>query len=624
MGIRVAAYCRVSTDSTDQENSFENQKSLFERIIRERGNELVGIYSDRGVSGTKLSRPGFDRMLTDAGLDVIKVPKGSVLNEKEHIVYEVSAVRKPLFQEIWMKNTSRFARNVSSHELIEKLKEAGVYLYFYEQNLNTRDPSTTTFLELMAAMDEQESRAKSIRVLTGKAESRKRGSLASNGKIYGYRYHTGKKKGRESYLEPIPEEAKTVKRIFEMYADGAGIRTIVRTLEENKIFTRNGKPFGKTTIRNILRNEKYFGCNNANKYDVGVIFHRHFPRIRETKEYDPENISDRISPIITKELFDRCQEMLNSKVNHRINVGINSGKTEYAGKLICGKCGSKYIGNTDRGKHFYNCSGKKTKGIAFCNGKNVYPAELDELFAHVNDRAVNERMWSQAITISLGFLFVKIECTMCFLDNDAEAAAREAKAKIADYQEQLDQQSEIIRMSRSATSIKKAKEKYEELSEAQAKEEERFRESSDGNRAIIERIMDLYRLFEEIQTLDVKTLSETTIKPRDIAGIVVDCTDDIGSTPLSPIPFVFHLKNGRRFQVHYSAFERITKVVGKDWLSPIQPGDMGLAYRHSGLAEMGTPGSHDPVFLIISSVHYEALKRDYEHVRKRWEELEEE
>ena len=111
----VVAYCRVSTSSKDQENSFENQKNFFEREVgRSETLELVGIYADKGITGTSLNRrDDFTRMLLDAGLIERKVTRTRSIFEIDH--------SKPKFNLILVKNTSRFARNVMVIDILREL-----------------------------------------------------------------------------------------------------------------------------------------------------------------------------------------------------------------------------------------------------------------------------------------------------------------------------------------------------------------------------------------------------------------------------------------------------------------------------------------------------------------------
>ena len=218
---RIAAYCRVSTDSEQQESSFENQKSYFEREIEKvKGVELYHIYADKGVSGTKLNRPEFDKMLCDAGLmykDLSETIKKGWSKEQEGVgrikggIWIAVPGKEPLFDEIWIKNTSRFARNVTSVDIINKLNDKGVIIRFIEQNINTGDETGALVLHIMQSLDQSESEGKSSKVKWGQEESRRKGKIFTHGDIYGYHYIK-----EENRLVAIPEEAEVVKQIFDL------------------------------------------------------------------------------------------------------------------------------------------------------------------------------------------------------------------------------------------------------------------------------------------------------------------------------------------------------------------------------------------------------------------------
>jgi site-specific DNA recombinase len=374
---RCVAYCRVSTSKDDQLNSLENQKSYFEREIeRTKDCTMLEIYADEGLTGTKLNnRPEFNRLLRDAGIDVIETYSNKLDKrlKKKHVLYEVSD-REPMFDEIWIKNTSRFARNTLSFEIILKLREQGINIKFIEQNLNTKDYSGDFFLKLFQAFDEQDSRDKSIKVRTGIKEGAMKGVIYTNTRIFGYKYIP-----IENMLEILPDEAEIVRMIFELYGSGEGIRRIINYLTEQGHLTREGKPFGKTTIRRILTNEKYAGINVRMKYDTGVVFSKNsYAKVKPKDEWVISS-TQKIPAIVTVELFYKCQSLLESRVNHQNQIGVYKGITKYAGLLYCGVCGNSYISNVDRGRRFYNCSNKKAKGINACNGKNISAKVLEEL-----------------------------------------------------------------------------------------------------------------------------------------------------------------------------------------------------------------------------------------------------
>jgi len=369
--MKVVAYCRVSTDSRDQLNSYENQMSYFDREIEARGHKSLGIYADRGLTGTAFdNRPELERMLIDAGLDVNRVEDRMDKRIKaRHTIYEISD-RAPKFEEIWLKNTSRFARNTLSYEIIQKLRTKHVYLYFIEQNINTRDVSQDLLLKLMQVFDEQDSKDKSLKTTFGRKEAAKQGVVFTNGKLYGYRYNMDK-----NSLEAIPEEAAVVRLIFDLYEKKMGARRITNFLEEQGYRTRKGKPFFTTTIRRILANEKYAGLNNPQKYDKGKVFEKSYV-IRINAEYQVEP-SDRIEAIITPEQFYRCKELLKTSVNYRMSVGKYTGLTKYNSLIFCGHCGAVYYSNVESGRRFYVCSTKKKYGVKSCGAKNISEITID-------------------------------------------------------------------------------------------------------------------------------------------------------------------------------------------------------------------------------------------------------
>lgn len=386
----VSGYARVSTNSKDQENSFNNQRSFFEREVKKNKCVLFDFYADKGLTGTQLNnRAEFERMLHDAGIDVKKIRTDPRDKRKKfiHTVYELSD-RKPLFDEIWIKNTSRLARNTLVSEIINLLRQKQVYVYFVEQNINTRDLSQDLLLKLVQVFDENESKDKSAKVRTGIKEGALKGVVHTNGSLYGYKYIQ-----HENRLVVIPKEAKIIRYIFELYASGLGGRRIINKLNEKHMVTRNGKPFGKTTIRNILSNEKYAGLNNPLKYDNGLVFQkRTYAKVRQNyivKE------SDRIPAIVSKDLFYQCRTILNTHVNHESQVGIYKGFSKYSGLVYCKKCGAVYYSNVDRGRHFYNCKTKKAEGTIKCDAPNISEAAIDKYIKNMASKGLSLALLEQ-------------------------------------------------------------------------------------------------------------------------------------------------------------------------------------------------------------------------------------
>ena len=223
MGLKIAVYCRVSTDTEQQLNSLENQKQLFQSKIESDGDELYRVFFDEGLTGTKLNnRKGFHEMLILGGIDVVETVDKKLLANgnfdtriKRKITNYIVSERKPCFDKIYIKNTSRFARNTLSYDIICKLREKGVSVYFLEQNIDTSDYSRDFLLQMFQVFDQNDSRDKSIKTLTGIKKSAERGVIRTNKKIYGFKYSKD-----TNSLTLIPSEAETIRRIYSLYLEG--------------------------------------------------------------------------------------------------------------------------------------------------------------------------------------------------------------------------------------------------------------------------------------------------------------------------------------------------------------------------------------------------------------------
>lgn len=379
----VAVYCRVSTDSDDQINSLENQKTYFANFAKDKHLKIQKIYFDEGLTGTSWKkRDGFNDMLKAAGLDVVKEIDRHTLKTK--VSYSISKKRTPKFSKILIKNTSRFARNVLSIELVKMLRQNDVFIYFLDQRLITT-VHNDFILNLFMNFDENDSRDKSIKVRFGFKEGARKGKIyLGGGKLFGYDYHP------ETNTLTKNKDTEVVKLIFDMYTEQRlGIRVIANKLKELGYKPpKGGDEWGKTSIRNILGNEKYAGKNPVQKFDGGMILEdKHWSKVRENYEIQD---TDKIEPIITWEQFQKAKQIRESKAEKFDGVvrGRKNVYGRYTKLIKCSNCGSFYIRNTDyRSKkktpeskyYFYNCSGKKKRGVKYCNNPNVLEEDLDKV-----------------------------------------------------------------------------------------------------------------------------------------------------------------------------------------------------------------------------------------------------
>ncbi|MFC5647838.1 recombinase family protein [Paenibacillus solisilvae] len=364
--IKVVAYCRVSTSTVEQDNSFESQKSYFQREITKNPEyTLYRIYADKGISGTSLNRrEEFSEMLHDAGLDETKI------NQKKTVF--TASSREPRFHKIYVKNTSRFARNVMVIDILRELLKKGVHVYFLDINLVFDSIDKEFMLNLFLNFAQQESIDKSQKVKSGMKESAQKGVIFTNKNLYGYTYSTETRD-----LTIREDEAEVIRKVFTLYSEGIGIRRILNILEADGIRARSGKPFVASFIKRLLSNEKYMGTLVRNKYETGAIFNKISPVVKDESVW--QVFENRVPVIVSKELFEACNKLRSSKVSHVNQKGVYRGVSEYAGKIYCAKCGNTYTRNIDEGRVFFNCGLKKTKGKNACDGLNVSLKVLEDM-----------------------------------------------------------------------------------------------------------------------------------------------------------------------------------------------------------------------------------------------------
>lgn len=310
---KVAIYARVSTEHEAQINALDNQIQYYNNILAQHPEwELVGRYVDEGITGTSVKkRKNFLRMMEDA--------------------------KNGMFSLILTREVSRFARNtVDTLQETRKLKSYGVEVYFTEDNIRTSDDTDGELrLTLMATLAQNESKKTSVRVKAGQKISFENGVLYGNGNILGY-----DRVGRELVVNP--EQAETVKMIFNMYHDGMGCKQIAYELEKRGRITSTGLTHWQPgTISRLLRNSFYCGKIVYRKQYVPDYLEQ--KKINNYDEVDKIEIMGKHEPIISEELFNDCQRRLDAKTVNRLRGkhAINPPKSAYARILKC-QCGSNF------------------------------------------------------------------------------------------------------------------------------------------------------------------------------------------------------------------------------------------------------------------------------------------
>ena len=403
---RVVAYARVSTNKQDQKNSFENQQSYFLRELSKNENYILvnlptnkeGIYADKGTSGTKLVRPEFTKMLSDAGLkQVISEETGKVTDK-----YEI--IEDSKFDIIFVKDTTRFARNVSADDLLKTLRQNGVIVHFLDIQRTTEKLEDITAIQIFLSLGESESTRRSTSVKMGYKEGARQGNIYMGGKIIGYDYikRDIKRPYETNILKINEKEAELVRLVFDLYTEEElGHQQICKELAKRGYMNSKGKQYTRSTIRRMLENEKYIGVNTAGRYTYGDLFNRKQVEIdyndevrvkarQETQRLADEGIVTRIEPIISKEQFKKAQEIRERNRAKYNNDCSYHGITDYARKIKCGKCGAWYTAQSrkynigkDMQTRYYACKHRfaydEMNNVPKCSNPSIREDKLDEL-----------------------------------------------------------------------------------------------------------------------------------------------------------------------------------------------------------------------------------------------------
>ena len=315
--LKVAAYCRVSTDSEEQASSYEVQVAHYTQFIQKNPEwELAGIYADDGITGTNTKkREEFNRMIQDCmdgNIDMIIT-----------------------------KSISRFARNtLDCLKYIRELKEKNIPVFFEKENINTMDSKGEVLLTIMASLAQQESQSLSQNIKLGLQYRFQNGEVRVNhSRFLGYT------KDEEGNLIIEPAEAEVVKRIYREYLEGASLLQIGRGLEADGILTGAGKTkWRPETLKKILQNEKYIGDALLQKtYTIDFLSKKRVKNNGIVPQYYVENSHE---PIIPRELFMQVQEEMVRRANLRGGKGgkkrVYSSKYALSSIVYCGQCGDIY------------------------------------------------------------------------------------------------------------------------------------------------------------------------------------------------------------------------------------------------------------------------------------------
>ena len=355
--LRVAAYCRVSTELEQQQSSYDIQIEYYTRHIMQNPNWIfAGVFADDGRSATNTFRRDDFNQLMDQCL------KGKV-------------------DMVITKSISRFARNtVDCISWVRKLKEKNVAVYFEKENLNTLDDSTEMILTILSSQAQEESRAISTNVKWGYARKFEKGE-STRQRSYGFR------KAPTGEMCIVEEEAAVIRNMARWFLDGDSLERIKHRLEEAGIETTTGKKTWSTgTIYNILINEKIMGDVLLQKtFTSDYLTKRRVKNSGQQKQYYVKNHHEAIIP---KTVYYKIQEEIARRSSLK-KAGTRKGKTaqgvyssKYAltGIMVCNECGAHYRRTTwaKNGKKVivWRCINRLEHGTKWCHESPTLKEEV--------------------------------------------------------------------------------------------------------------------------------------------------------------------------------------------------------------------------------------------------------
>ena len=488
--LRVAAYCRVSTDEEDQLNSLETQMQYYTSKIAENPNwTMVGIYADEGITGTRADkRDKFMKLMRDC--------------QKGKVDY------------ILTKSTSRFARNtVDSLTWIRKLRAIGIGVYFEEQNLDSSKVENETLIGFFSVMAQSESESISGNVKWGIHKRMRNGTYAVQFNMLGY------KRGDDGEPYIIPEEAEVVREMFNRFLDGASLGQLKDFLENKKVLTRRGKSeWSISVIRGMLSNEKYVGDILYQKtYRADCISKKVKVNRGEMTRY---LVSNNHAPIIDRDTFNLVQAELsrrtskNKKMDSAITEqGKYSGKFALSELLICGSCGSAYRRNSKvaKGKttYYWRCVNRVEHGKKYCkDSAGVEEKMLQESICRCLSKMLED---SQEV-----YSLIQSNLTYAVSGNSAALDMHLIETQMKQVKQDADNMMEKMSKTEGSTELyeKALSELFEQLVALRTQYEQARAQSeqSDSVNAEVQRILNILKTteisFTEYDDLTVRRLVE--------------------------------------------------------------------------------------------------------------------
>lgn len=522
---RVAAYCRVSTDSEDQLNSYKSQKAYYTDLIKKNKEWVfVDIYADEAITGTQVTkREEFQRMINDC------------MNGDIDMVIT--------------KSISRFARNtLDTLKYVRMLKEKNIAVYFEDEKINTLTMDGELLLVVLSSVAQQEVENISANVKKGLKMKMKRGELVGFQGCLGYDYNK-----EDKSITVNEKEAQIVRYIFNRYIEGAGGSVIGQELENLGYVTKYGSStWAPSTILGIIKNEKYKGDLLLGKtFTVDPISKR---RLDNMGEEDQFYIREHHEPIISEEIFEKAQEILNRRNKNRGKIGDGkrekySRKYSFSCMLECGFCGStlsrrNWHSSSEYSKVIWQCVAATKKGKKYCpDSKGIPERAIEEAFLESyrllcddNKDILDEFLQRMDDTLSSS----TVNKQLSKLDKEIEYIERK-KSKLVDMrlEDTIDKVSYEAKYS-----------SFTEKQEQLLKDREKLQETAANEKDIKRRLRDFKKTLEQNEVLSE---FDRYVFESIVEKVIVGGYDEDGNKDPAQLTFVY--KTGLKNNVDGSRFK---------------------------------------------------------------------
>lgn len=368
--IRVAAYCRVSTDQEDQMHSFDAQVDYYTKYINERENyEMAGIYADEGISGTNVrKREQFRKMIEDCQAGKIDL--------------------------VITKSISRFARNTQDClQYSRMLKNMGIGIVFEKENINTLDSTGELLFTILSSLAQDESRNISENCKWGIRTKFKNGEMHLNTyKFLGY------DKDEEGKLIINKEQAKTVERIYKEFIWGRNPQEIAKELEDEGVPGCCGQTkWYTTTVIGILKNEKHMGDALLQKtYTIDFLTKK---QVKNNGEITQVYVKDSHKGIIDRQTWEAVQEEFERREKFMKEHGLTkyvygAECNPFTSRVFCGECGHSYTKHSwkSRGVEQWQCKNHRTDGRLTCRNAFVDCSDLEKGFVVAFNKIITDKV----------------------------------------------------------------------------------------------------------------------------------------------------------------------------------------------------------------------------------------